>query len=476
MISRSPWMLSVVAFTLLCATACGGASPSTKKEMTEVAANAEPPPQVPDLVEAKGANVPDRAVSTEAKADFGQAVAYFQEQEKAAWKSDTCQIAADKFQSIASDHDKLVEAWFNAGVAYQKCGMNKEAEGMYKKAIGINPAHAPSLANLGEIYYRGGNDTVGRQYFEQAIKADAQVTAARNNLAWVLYTKIHRAASDAERKKYEDDALGNLSRVLAVDNDNIVAYTIMALIFMEGFEKNKSRLDMANLLLEEGKKRNDKFAPLYNARGLYYLKKANVGKALEQFRQAVSLDGDFVEARMNLAQIVLSFRKYEEAEQNFRHVLKLQSKNYEATNGLGVALRGLKKIDDAERSYNDAIQISAERGDAYYNLGLLWKDFRTNDADMGKNKAAYRKAKDYFQRYLAKSDAVGERRQDAQDNIEDCDKYVTALEQAIQLQEATPPAPPAPPPTPVPAPSGENTPPPAQPAVAAPASAATAPQ
>src|SRR5262249_7794369 len=153
-------------------------------------------------------------VTTEAKSDFADAVKFFQDTDKSGtWNATTCGQAAANFEGVASQHDKIVEAFFNAGVAWQKCGDTKKAEDEYKKALAINASHAPSLANLGEIYYKGGNEAVGEQYFQKAVQADPKITAARNNLAWIAYTRM-RKNNDV---KAGDDALGQLSRVLAVD-------------------------------------------------------------------------------------------------------------------------------------------------------------------------------------------------------------------------------------------------------------------
>ncbi len=447
---------------------CGAAKPTTKGEQAGQAQNAAPPP----LIKESGAPKIDRKVSKEATADFKAAVGFYEDKAKDGLTNDECIASAQKFESVGSEHDKLVEAWFNAGVAYQRCGMTKEAEASYQKALKINGAHAPSLNNLGEIYYRGGNDKVGQQYFEQAIKADGTVGAPYANLAWILYDRMRAAPSDAEKAKWEKEALFQLKNALAVDNDNVVARVLMAMVYMEGSDKNKNRLDIAALLLDgviknkptlkdgasdDEKKvfekemaryeQNIRYPLLYNALGLLYMKRNAIGKALTYFRKAVELDPNFVEARLNLGFTVLGFRKYEEAGDHFTAVLKLQPKNYDAKIGLGVALRGQRKIDDAETAYTEASGLNKERGDAYYNLGVLWMDFRTNDPDQKKNRAAYRTAKGHFQTYLGKSDAKGDKKKEAQDNIEACDKAVTTLDQVIQQMESQPP----PEPTPAPA-------------------------
>jgi tetratricopeptide (TPR) repeat protein len=182
------------------------------------------------------------------------------------------------------------------------------------------------------------------------------------------------------------------------------------------------------------------------------------------FRQAVALDPNFTEAQLNVAQLVLSFRKYDEAEQAFRAVLGHEGlskdEKYDATIGLGVAVRGQKKIDEAAKLYDDAMKLEGDRGDAYYNLGLLWKDFKTDSPDPKVNRASFAKAKGYFNQFLTKQDITADARDEAKDNIDSCDKNITALDQAIQAMANAPPEPPptpasqpAPGPAPAPAPA-----------------------
>jgi tetratricopeptide (TPR) repeat protein len=453
-----------VASLALALAGCAGAKPATKKEMSEQAENAPPPPS--DVTPKKAKE--ERKVSKEANADFAVAVKFYDTAAADGLTNDECIATAQKFEQVASEHSGLPEAWFNAGLCYHQCNMTKEAEASYQKAIKSNPGHAPSLVNLGEIYYRGGNEKVAEQYFQKAREADGTNGAAYTNLAWMKYDRMRKATTDEERKKWEGEALFLLKNALAVDNDNVVARVLMAMVYMEGADKNKNRLDIAFMLLDGVQKNkptlkdnatenekiqfekdmaryeeNIRYAPLYNALGLYYMKRNNIGRALQYFRQAVQLDPQFVEARMNLGNTVLGFRKYDEAEEHYREVLKIQPKNYEAQIGLGVALRGQKKIDEAEAAYKSAMELDNQRGDAYYNLGVLWKDFRTNDPDQKKVREAYRTAKNYFQQFLSKRDVSADKKKEAQDNIEDCDKAISTLDQVIQQMESEPPPQPA---------------------------------
>jgi tetratricopeptide (TPR) repeat protein len=231
---------------------------------------------------------------------------------------------------------------------------------------------------------------------------------------------------------------------------------VYGLVYMEGYQKNRNRLDLAKLLLEEGEKRNAKYAPLQHALGLLAMSKNNMTDALQRFQAAVALDGNFAEARQNVGLITLGTRRYDVAKEQFQKVLELEPKNYDAIIGLGVAQRGLGDLKGAEDTYNKAKGMEPRRGEAYYNLGVLYKAFlASKEDDLDKSKQAYQKAKGYFQDYLSK-DGVGEDdRDEAQQNIKDCDKVMKQIDDFKKMQEAQkkmmesqpqptpPPAPPA---------------------------------
>jgi tetratricopeptide (TPR) repeat protein len=410
--------------------ACGGGQKTSKEGMSRLAADAPPPPS-------GGGGEIQRDVSREAKNDFAEAVKYYQDQAKDGWNRGECNAAAERFVGVASAHDKLIEARFNAGLSYQNCGILKEAEAQYQAALKINAAHGPSLANLGQIYFLGGNEARAKEYWEKALAADLKTAAAHNNLAWLMIRDVR--AGKANLRDVEPDALGHLQRTLAVENDNVEAYVLLALLHMEGSEKNKSRLTLSKFELDKGKEIDAKFPALHNAYGLLALKQDQVAEALGHFQRAVELDGSFVEARMNVGNVVLGFRKYDEAASQFDAVLKLAPKNYDAMIGLGIAKRGQRDLDGAEAAYAKAAQLDGSRPEAPFNLGVLYKDFRANQTqDLKGAQKFYEQAIAHFRNATSKSKVSGSLQSDARDNIEDCQKNIQSLNQAIQSQASQP--------------------------------------
>ena len=414
---------AIAAATLAATVACGG---SPKKKGTTVGAADAPPAGQPRKIE--------REVTRKAEEDFAKVVEAYQKQEKAGWTRDACESMAAEFEEVAEHHPKLIEARFNAGLSYQNCGITERAEEQYKTALKLNPGHAPSLSNLGQIYFDQENEALAKQYWEKAVSADRKIVAARNNLAWLAIREI-RASGGKTLKSQEEGVKRHLRSALAVDNDNVEAYVLLALLYMEGSDRNKSRLTLARLLLDKGAEIEDKFAPLHNARGLLELRNDNVPKALASFRRAVELDPDFVEARMNVGNIVLGFRKYAEAKEQFDAVLALRPKDYDAMIGLGYAQRGLKDLDGAEQSYQAAKKLDSTRPEADFNLGVLYKDFRaTGTEDLREAQKAYRTAAVHFKQASSKADNRSLQKE-ASENIKDCEKNVDSLEENIKFRE-----------------------------------------
>lgn len=441
-------ILSKVAAALAIATlsigaaACGGKA-HPKSGLNGGGDGDVPPPPNVSGGGGKG-DVKTPVFTKDARKDYEAAAIAFEQNDKGGWNDAACRGSAEKFEAVAREH-KMVEAQYMVGRSYHACNMLQDAESAYQAAIKMKENHAPSISNLGELYWQAGKSDGAKKYWEAAVKADPKIIAARANLAMLLLEEMHTTKNDTAWKNLEKAARDHLSSVLAVDNDHLKAYVLYGMVYMEGWQKNKNRLDLAKLLLDEGAKRNDKYAPLQHAYGMYYLKKNNLTEALSRFTAAVELDAKFSEARMNVGLITLGFRKYDVAKDHFAKVLELDGgKNYDALIGLGIAQRGLNDLDAAEASYSKAKGLDAKRGESYFNLGVLYKDFRASKAaDLRASQTAYRTARDYFKDYLTK-DGNDDDREEAKNNVEDCDKVIKQLEDFIKASANQPPADPAP--------------------------------
>lgn len=442
--------MSFILGSALLAAACGGGAKSGTLKGSGLGGGKPPPP--PDVT-ADGKDTPKREISSDERKDYAAAIAAFAQNDKSGWNESACRSSADRFGQVVRTHPKMVEAQFMVGLSFHRCNLLPEAEKAYQAAVGIKNNHGQSLSNLGEIYWRAGKQTEARNYWDSAIKANGKLIAARNNVASMQLEQMRKLqVGSTEWKKLEEDARFNLSNVLGVDSENVKAYTLYGLVYMEGFQKNKNRLDLAKLLLDEANKRDDKYPPLQNAYGLYYMHRNALSEALVHFLQAVTNDPKFVEARMNVGLTTLGFRKYDTAKEQFSEVIKLAPKTYDAHIGLGVALRGLKDFDGAEAKYNDAIKLDSKRGEGYYNLAVLYKDFKATKQDPAASIPTYNKAKEYFRTFVEKGGEPDDVKE-AKEQITLIDKTVAQTQKFINAMKNAP-QPPAPTPAPATPPAG----------------------
>src|SRR3954468_5191264 len=425
-----------------------------------------------------------RNISADARADFEKAMKRYQDARKEDGLSRSeCSSVSDAFKRVADDNPGLVEARFNQGAVLYECGRDDEAARIWD---GLK--YGPAITNLRYIAWKNNEAGRAESLFKRAIDEDPlHSVEARNNMAQIQRDKARKASSSEEKRNYVAQAVSNLRTVLALDSNNLQAFSTLAFIYYDmnmlemaklvGNQAIKKAEEIATGKFEEekveeanekaavkagkGKAKKDKgekkgdeeeagkpkeigreagtgvtgdmkkqLAVVHNTLGLVELKKKNISPAIKQFKEAVSLNPNFAEARMNLAALSLNNRDYLTAEENFKAVIKLQPKNFEAAIGLGVALRGNKKIDEAEAQYNAAKGLDPSQGGSYFNLGLLYQEYKDGQ------KPSLQKAQDYYRQFLghASGGTSDSLKKEAEKRIKDIDEIYVALEEAAKMQ------------------------------------------
>ena len=425
-----------------------------------------------------------RNISADARADFEKAMKRYQDARKDDGLSRSeCSGVSDAFKRVADDNPGLVEARFNQGAVLYECGRDDEAARIWD---GLK--YGPAITNLGYIAWKNNEAGRAESLFKRAIDEDPlHSVEARNNMAQIQRDKARKASSTEEKRNYVAQAVSNLRTVVALDSNNLQAFSTLAFIYYdmnmlemaklvgnqaikkaeeiatgkfeeekveEANEKAAVKAGKGKAKKEKGEKKGDEeeaakpkeigreagtgvtgdmkkqLAVVHNTLGLVELKKKNISPAIKQFKEAVSLNPNFAEARMNLAALSLNNRDYLTAEENFKAVIKLQPKNFEASIGLGVALRGNKKIDEAEAQYNAAKGLDPSQGGSYFNLGLLYQEYKDGQ------KPSLQKAQDYYRQFLghASGGTSESLKKEAEKRIKDIDEIYVALEEAAKMQ------------------------------------------
>ena len=385
-----------------------------------------------------GAGAPAKTVVNEdAQKDFNDALDTFASHDKNNdWNDDTCAATAKAFQAAASKNGKFPEALYNAGLAYQRCGDDKDAKAQFQNALQQEPKFHYARAELALYQYKAdGNEDAAIGALQQSVlDAQFQNVPALVNLAMFQMQRDSGTAGDRCKDDMECAKL-NLQRALAIDDAYMPAFNQLALYYFQlakkragsvrlsGKSKGRSvttnaalgkradvqQLELAALVCSQAIRKNANYAPIHNTAGLIQNELGQVNSAVAEFKQAAGLDPKFFEANMNYAAVNLSFRGFEQAQGAYDKALAIagHSNDYDAHLGRALALRG--QINDSnydaqvgavQAELDQCKKIDGSRPDAFYNEGILTQEYKAKSG--GSKDAtikALNQAKSIFQNF-----------------------------------------------------------------------------
>ncbi|MBV1860176.1 MAG: tetratricopeptide repeat protein, partial [Nannocystaceae bacterium] len=246
------------------------------------------------------------------------------------------------------------------------------------------------------------------RWYRRANEARGRALAPWLNLAHV-YRKRYLASGNVADF---DHAQRSLQAVLALDSDNLTAYEGLARLYCDrAAAGDRSYAMLAELVVTQAHRRADatgrESAELWNLQGLLALQRGEPAQAIRAFEQAIDLNPQHVDARLNAALLELELRKFVAAEENLEVVSGIGSgaRKHEATLALGVARRGTRDFAAAERAYAQAYALNDADPRPLYNAGVLYQE-HVGPASDGDGVGEGTVATGYFDRFatLAKGD------------------------------------------------------------------------
>jgi tetratricopeptide (TPR) repeat protein len=314
-------------------------------------------------------------------------------------------LEADR-ESIERGGKPLAEARYDAGLSYQRCGLDPEARALFESALSVDSRHGPSRTEVAlDDFARTGAVDEAITTLEDVVQASHFLdTSALVKLAALRLQRHGRHPNDAELEAAQKD----IQRALAIDDRFMPAYNQLALLHLhrarqalgKGSEpsmslaselspgKRTQALDMAALVASQALEKNPRYAPLHNTAGLIAVELGDLHRAIESFERARSLAPGLLEASHNYAAVCLLTRSFERAESAYRATLSRSPNDYEALVGLSLALRGQAKgpadaalLTAAEQALDRATALSPDRPEAYFNRALLTSEFRAKSAE-----------------------------------------------------------------------------------------------
>jgi len=254
--------------------------------------------------------------------------------------------AETELNAILQSSPNDIHALNLLGILRAQQQRNDVAEGLFKKAISIQPEFAAGHADLGLLYVQTGKDDLAVAELQQSLKLDPGRKDAQTALVGIRRGQARLAAQS-----------GDLEKALA--------------------------------LLIEARKLDATDPNVQFDFGIVALRMSLFPDAVDAFDRTLKLRPNDPQALYGLGRAKIALAKFDEAEQVFERYVELRPDDASGHYALGFTLQALQHADDARAEYERSITLQTQQTESYYQLGLM-------DLDAGN----LRTAATQFQRVL----------------------------------------------------------------------------
>jgi len=281
-----------------------------------------------------------------------------------AFQAGTLDVAEGLFEKATEADAKAYQAYYSLGVVRERKGNSAGALSAYAKAIAIVPDYEPAIVAYGVLTAVDGNPDEAEQYLNGRLAKIEKSAAVTTAMAEV---KSLRGESGAAQKLAQE--------ALKINPDYRPAMIVLA----RDHYRNR-RLDLALYALQgilegygpENPPRDKSNPEALLLRALIHKERNERAAAMDDFRRALELRPDLVEARVHLAGYLLESGNAVEAAPQLEWALRFDRDNILARLNLGDAYRLLGKTSEAKQQLEWVAAKDPKLPQVQYSLGLLY--------------------------------------------------------------------------------------------------------
>jgi tetratricopeptide (TPR) repeat protein len=281
-----------------------------------------------------------------------------------AFQTGALDLAESQFEKATDLDSKAYQAYYSMGVVRERRNNSTGALSAYAKAIAIVPDYEPAIVAYGVLTARDGNVDEAEQYLNGRLAKMAKSAALTTAMGEV---KSLRGESGAAQKLAQE--------ALKINPDYRPAMVALA----RDHYRNR-RLDLALYALQgilegygpENPPRDKSNPEALLLRALIHKERNERAAAMDDFRRALELRPDLVEARVHLAGYLLESGNAVEAAPHLEWALRYDRDNILARLNLGDAYRLLGKSNEAKQQLEWVAAKDPKLPQVQYSLGLLY--------------------------------------------------------------------------------------------------------
>jgi tetratricopeptide (TPR) repeat protein len=267
-------------------------------------------------------------------------------------------------KAAEADPKAAYQAYHSLGVVRERLGNGGGALSAYLKAVDVVPDYEPSIVSYALLSARMGKTAEAEAYLkgkQAKMPKSAAVLAALAEVKSIGGDsgEAQRLAQEALKKNPDfRPAMETLARDHYRNRRlDLALYALKGIL--DGYGQDNPARDKDN-------------AQAHLLRGLIYKEQGLRSSAIAEFKRALDLRPDLVEARVQLAAYLLESGNATEAAPLLEGALRYDRSNVYAHLNLGDAYRLLGKTKEARRELEWVLSKDPNVAEAHYDLGLLY--------------------------------------------------------------------------------------------------------
>jgi predicted TPR repeat methyltransferase len=248
-----------------------------------------------------------------------------------------------------------LQAKFYQGMALHQQGKLADAERIYGEVLRQQPNNFDALHLLGVIALQTRRMERAVELIRKAIKLNAKVAAAHNNLGCAL-----------QDLKRPDDALMSCDKAIALQPNLAEAHNNRGNAL-----KDLKRLADALVSYDKAITLKPDYAEAYYNRGNALLNLKRPADALVSYDKAIALKPHYAEAHSNRGKALMDLKRPEEALASYDKAIALKPDLADAWHARGESLVKLKRVQESIIAYRQALKLGGDFELIKYNLAAL---------------------------------------------------------------------------------------------------------
>ena len=265
--------------------------------------------------------------------------------------------AIQEFEAIEALNPQKVEAKMELATLQSGLGNPKQAMGLYEAILEKHPSDLPALREAGRLYGEANMTLRSIYCWQRLLTLKPGDLEAESRLA-VAYRAI--GDEDAALQKY----------IAVGKSGDAEAWKSVAFIKL----KRHKRDEAIDALREALKIKNQDIEARRELAGILMRSESPEERddALHLYQELTQLDPKDCKARLNLANLYSESNRLSEAQDEYETIVRAEPENVPAKLGLGVIFRKRGLYDKALDAYKTAIAADPKSALAHYNAALVY--------------------------------------------------------------------------------------------------------